>query len=66
VFAGLEIYGIVFMLVVSNLKWREKNNYSKLILQIKLLTILSVAEKNCMNAQHEETLGLNTKQFTLV
>lgn len=64
--AGLEIYGLLFMLAIPNLKWREKNTSSKLILQIKFLTIFSVRVKNCMNAQHEEALGLNTKQFTLL
>lgn len=64
--AGLEIYGILFILAIPNLKWREKNTSSKLILQIKMLTIFSVGVKNCMNARHEEALGLNTKQFTFL
>ena len=64
--AGLEIYGILFMLAIPNLKWRDRNTSSKLILQIKLLTIFSLGVKNCMNAQHEEALGLNSKQFTLL
>lgn len=64
--AGLEIYGIFFMLAIPKLKWRKENTSSKIILQIKLLTIFSAGVKNCMNAQHEEALGLNTKQFTLL
>lgn len=54
------------MLAILKLKWRDKNTSSKLILQMKLLTIFSVGVKHCRNTQHEEALGLNTKQLTLL
>jgi len=44
---------------------REKKFPSKLILQIKLLTVF-VGVRNCMNPQCEEALGLNTKPFTFL